>query len=279
VPSISWGSNQNGSSWSAGTLYVDGINLPVGRAMANGSQAVLITDLFAYVGGYGGNRNIYMSLGNAVTGVFTVGQSGAVPPGTGWVDASDWLVQGGSARFSVVGPSSGGLYFGHGGPGTTVGPSQSWAGALGGAYIYAQSPSEPTILGAANITPTSMLTQFGWAGDDGGAGVTGFRVQFSPDPSFGSDVRQLDTTVGQNTFDGLVPGRTYYYRVAARNAVTNTAGTFGPWSGTASARTLSGGYVGDGSSWPSAQMFVGDGTSWNTGLVYVGDGTNWNPAQ
>jgi len=278
VPEVEWGGRGSSGGYTAGVVYSDGIPLPTGRMMASGSQACIIVALWGWVGGNGAARSINMALGNSGTGQFDVGNH-ASDAGTGWIGSGGWLVQGGTTRFQINNAPSGPLWIGRGGGGTTFGPSWSRAGTLGGLYRYVQSPSEPTSYSLTGIGPTNIVHNFGFNGDQGETGITAYRVQCADNPSF-SGPREIDTGSGTNNFTGLKPGTTYYFRVAARNWVTDAAGTVGPWSSVMSAKTLSGAYVNNGSAFGPAQMFVGDGgTAWKDTSVFVADGTNWNPAQ
>ena len=275
MPSVSFGAAENNSSW-IGNPYSDGIALPVGRAAANGSQACLITGLGLYATGAGSTITGRFYLGPAYTPVIARANGSGEFSGLIGME-NEWLVAGGSTRVQAAFNAPVRYY--RGGGGSTVGDGGVVrAGTMAGVYTYAMAPSEPTVLGATDITPTTVTTNFTWQGDDGGAGVNGFRLQFTDDPNFVNNVRVIDTATGQNGVDGLTPGTYYYYRVAAKNRVTDLQGTVGPWSLPATLRTLSGAYVGNGSSFATAEVYVGNGSAWVPALTYVGDGANWNPA-
>jgi hypothetical protein len=278
VPDIAFGALENNASYVANPRS-DGIALPVGRPMIGGSQACLITAIGAYVTGNSGAASGRLYLGSAYTPVFTVGQGAGQFTGLIGVE-SGWLVQGGTTRITA---SFGGslIRFYRGGGGTVQGDGGfSRAGTLAGVYRYAMGPGTPRTLPATQIGPTTAMTNFTMEEDDGGSPITSYALQISRDPSFASDVYQMEVGTGQNRLTDLIPGATYYYRVAARNGVTAAVGgTAGLWSGVTAFRTLSGAYVGDGGSFTPAQILVGDGTNWNGTTVFVGDGTNWNPAQ
>ena len=93
-------------------------------------------------------------------------------------------------------------------------------------------PDAPSDLVAAATTPRRITLNWKPPQYDGGAAVTGYRVEVSPD---GDEWEVLDDTDGPGTeyvHDGLAPGDTRHYRVSA----TNEAGTGSP-SNVASATT------------------------------------------
>ena len=232
---VGFGGPSSGGSWSAGTLYSDGIPLPQGRAMANGSTNAAITALFGYVGGHYNARTISLQLGPALTGLFTVpAQSSNV--GTGYHAVGPWLVNGGTTRFSANGPQPGGLYFGHGGGGQTVGPGgYVRPGTLGGAYSWIEAPAAPTMLTAVPGENGTVQVRFTSSPDTGGAAITGWVLQYATNPSFtnASDVNGLSGVVDLT----LTPGTQYWFRAAGRNWVTDASGTYGPWASPIAATT------------------------------------------
>ena len=227
-----YGGPSSGGSNTAGVIYSDGIPLPTGRAMANGSKACLITALFVHVGGTDGARTVTLQLGSAVTGSFSVPKQTS-DVGTGWRDCNDWLVQGGTARIQVNNAPSGPLYFGHGGSGTTYGPSgYSRAGTLGCAYHWVEAPTAPVMSSATYAGGQDVSTVFTAPSDDGGTGITGYTLQYDNNSSFTSPA-SVSVTDGTNMVNNLAPG-TWYFRAAAKNAVTAAAGSTSVWSATKS---------------------------------------------
>lgn len=214
-------------------VYTDGIGLPTGRAMANGSRACLIQSVSAYASGRGGARAVSISFGPRTTSAFTVGAAGSAA-NTGWRDISDWLVQGGTTRVQLN--FTGSTFFGRSSEGLSRDSYGTAFGQLGGGYQWAQSPNNPTM---ENASPTGrdgvIHVNFRGASDDGGSPITGYRLQWSRSSTFGSNVTSLDTASGVHDIDDLLAGDRYYFRVAAKNAVTAAAGTVGPWSNVISA--------------------------------------------
>ena len=97
----------------------------------------------------------------------------------------------------------------------------------------AVAPDPPTHLVAAATEPTRIDLAWRAPEYDGGASVTGYRIEVSPDGTAWSDLER-STGVAQTSYahTGLEPGSTWYYRVSA----INEAGTGLP-SGVAWATT------------------------------------------
>lgn len=229
---VDWGDTSVTASWSAAGAYFDGIGLPTGRALANGSAPALITSLYGYSGGKGAARNITVYLGPAAVGI-TMGATGAATD-TGWLGTS-WLVQGGSTRWGYNFSGSAWLARSNGG-GTTIDPGGgSWPGVLCGHYGYVIGPSAPPLYGANPLNAAGQIQMnFAGSADNGGAGVYTYRLQWSTN-NFASVAGEMDTGSGAQVVSGLTVGTRYYFRVAGRNAVTDAAGTVGAWSGIVSA--------------------------------------------
>ncbi len=236
----------NGFGGNVGTAWIgwawvrsDGIGLPTGRAMANGSTACLITAIGGYVVGRGATRAISLQLGSASTAGFNVGAGSHPPAFTGYRSVSPWLVNGGSASFYIyMGNLT--VNFGRsstsGGTNTYGSDGSTWSGTLGGAYEYVQAPSAPRTL---SVVPGGVgEADLTWLApsSDGESGLTGYTAQWSLSPTFASGVTSVNIGTGlTHTFTGLPPS-TVYFRVAARNAVTAAAGTTSVFSNTASAQ-------------------------------------------
>ena len=91
------------------------------------------------------------------------------------------------------------------------------------------APGTPT----ASSTGTSATITWTAPADNGGQAVSGYRIQRSTDNiNFSTLVADTGTTTLTYTNTGLTPGTTYYYRVAAINAVAVAAGSdySGPYS-------------------------------------------------
>lgn len=209
-------------------VYSDGVPLPTGRTMASGSRACLITSVRGFAAGRGGARAMSISLGPRTSGAFTVGSAGSAQ-NTGWRDIDDWLVQGGTTRFTLN--FTGSTYFGRDNVGSGIDSYGTNFGNLGGGYLYVQSPSEARIsVGPSEINSGGFRTTVYAPGDDGGSSITGYRVQWARNSAFTVGFGEVDAGTGTTEYTGFDVGTRYYFRVAAKNAVTNAAGTFAPWS-------------------------------------------------
>lgn len=211
-----------GSAFSAYTpIRSAGIGLPTGRAMASGSQACLITGLYAHVSGRSAARSGYLKLGSAVSDAFTVPAGSHPTDGRGYYATNGWLVQGGTAEFSLN--FTGSINFDRGGAGSTTDGVTTWAGTLYGAYQYAQAPIAPTLNNVTQASPVSALLEWTAPSDDGDSAITGYRIEYATNAGF-TGKQTLDIGVSTSrVVTGLIPGATYYFRIAALNAVTTSA--------------------------------------------------------
>ena len=102
----------------------------------------------------------------------------------------------------------------------------------------------PTAPNSPSVSASGTTTTFTWSAvtSDGGQPVTGYRIQRSTDNiNFSTIVANTGTTATTYTDSNLTSGFTYYYKVAAINAVAVAAGTdySGPYSATVSAEVAS----------------------------------------
>lgn len=176
----------------------------------------------------------------------------------------------GSGAFGFYHSPDGSLTVGASASCSADGSGGATAGGPLGLTFIPKPPAAPTAVRIDAIGPTSMRFVFSGNGN-GGAAVDQWQAQYSTTPGFATGVTFPSN--GSTPASGLTPGTDYYFRARGHNS----AG-WGQWSGTLSARTLSGGYISDGTSWRPVEIFVGDGTSWKPALVQIGTGTTWNPA-
>ncbi|WP_067201131.1 fibronectin type III domain-containing protein [Microbacterium sp. XT11] len=126
-----------------------------------------------------------------------------------------------------------------------------------------------TPLGFDQIATTSMRFRFSGT-TDGGSPITGWEAQIAESPDFSVNPRTVASN-GTTIFTGLKPGVMHYAR--ARGA--NQARGWGPWSATASAKTLAAVYVSDGSKWLPAEIYVSNGSSWQGVEVLLSESGVW----
>lgn len=224
-----------GYNLDASNVYSDSVTVPVGRIAASGDGPVLVTALSAFMAGYGASRTAYLKIGTAETAGFTIA-SGASAVSTGSRAVSLLVADGASLRVECR--ASGSYYFGRGGSGSTVKASDgfTWAGRLSGVVTYVEVPSAPLSL-VATPDPGATSVSLSWAApsSDGGSAVNGYRLERSASPSFSSPTITTLGAVLSTTVTGLTAGQTYYFRIAALNAVTDEAATWSVYSSTASA--------------------------------------------
>lgn len=240
------------SSYSDGFVYSDGNTVPLGRVAANGQRPIIVALIRAYISGRSATRTVSVQFGSASTSNFSRGSAGSAQD-TGWLGISAFFANGGSARVRYN--FSGSCYFGRDSSvgDTYNGSGYNWSGALSGDIYYVQSPAAPA---APTLSPRAGgEMDISWvAPDNGESAITGYRIQIATDATFTSIVQTLNVGVVLTTrATGLVPGLMYYVRVAAKNAVTDTAGTTSVYSASSNAQTISGGDYFDGTSWSDVE--------------------------
>jgi hypothetical protein len=120
-------------------------------------------------------------------------------------------------------------------------PGVSSQGSLVFRVDYDVLPTAPT---SPAVSASGTTATFTWSAvsSDGGQAVTGYRLQRSTDNiNFTTIVANTGTTSTSYTDSNLTSGFTYYYKVAAINAVAVAAGAdySGPYSETVSAEVAS----------------------------------------
>jgi hypothetical protein len=276
------------AGFTEGGVYSDGVPLPVGRLHADGvSRHCIIHSLYGYVSGKTVSRSLLMYLGSTNAAI-TVAGNGSQAVGTGWIGgSSQWFIDGQPGRTGRFGYTSmsGACWFQRDSsasvPVSEFGFPAGYNGMLSGNYRYAECPSAPNLI---SVTPsadgTSATLLVGAQSDDGGNGVTAYRIQRATNAAFTTGVATV-TTAGSATITGLTPGVTYYWRVTAVNGVTVRAGTLGgTWSVVRSALqpTLDKfGKIHNGSSFVDSKAGIHNGSSFVKPTARIFNGASWVP--
>jgi hypothetical protein len=223
----------------------------------NGNRPIIITSVRANVGGGRQNfgsptptvsRVIRFEIGGAVSEFFTVPAvaSNANAPLTPYQGISAFFLNPTTTDFVIKNsalnayiryqhlPVSSLNIFAINNDNSTALTLQSNRGITGG-YTYAYSPSAPRTLGTSSDNPTSTTLTWVAPENTGDTTITGYRIQYSLNSDFSSPFDPIDVEnvlSHEVTGVGLSLDRTYYFRVAAKNAVTNAAGSHSAWSNT-----------------------------------------------
>lgn len=218
-------------------VYSTGVPLPTGRNVAfNGHRYALIVNMRSAVAGRGGSRIINFGYdGHPGATPFTAGaDTSASVSGLRGVTGT-FLCEGGTGTFRIT--SNGSFYFGRGGAGNTN-DNNGTNRTDGALYVYLVYGNVPDAPGAPAIAPNGATgATFSWSspGDFGDMPVTGYRVQYSTDPTFATGVTSVEAgLVNSLVISGLTGGATYYFRVQSENPVTDAAGTWSLSSSTVS---------------------------------------------
>lgn len=120
---------------------------------------------------------------------------------------------------------------------TSAGTLNSNASLVGN-YNYYTLPAAPSGLSA---TAGNAQVTLSWvAPNNGGTAITGYKIERADDSGFTTGLTSTTQTGTSYIWTGLTNGNTYYFRVAAINAVATAASTTSKYSGTASAAPTSG---------------------------------------
>jgi hypothetical protein len=112
----------------------------------------------------------------------------------------------------------------------------STVGVFAGGFNFIHVPQAPN---SPSVTPStdgsSAAVSWTFSGDNGGSAITGYRLQYNSNSAFTGQGSTIDVPGTSATVTGLTAGSTYFYRVTARNTVSDQAGLpGGNWSGTTS---------------------------------------------
>lgn len=245
-------------SWSGNPpVRTNSFNLPSANLAANGKRPLIVTDLRGYMCGYGASRTVSMQIGTTATSNFTAA-AGSKAVDTGFKSLSAFFADYGSTI--IYFNSSGNLMFGRAETaGTTYDASNNtWGGALCGQFKWIESPTKPaapTVVWDSQESKVFVTAKV--PSDTGGTSLTGHRIQYWESTTPGS-VTTLNISGTTTEIAGLTAGKTYVFKTAAKNSVTDAAGTTSEYSSTSS-------------------VVIGTGTGGPTGIlsIEVWNGTSW----
>jgi hypothetical protein len=101
--------------------------------------------------------------------------------------------------------------------------------SLVGSFDYYLIPTPPSVISNGS---TSSSISFSWSvADNGGKSISQYVVQYKPNFS-GTWLDAFTTTSTSGSISGLSAGTTYDVRIAAKNAVSDLAGTTSDWGST-----------------------------------------------
>jgi hypothetical protein len=271
----------SGASYLLDAGYIQsGVAFPSCRVDGTGVERLYINKVRAYGSGRGASRTARMSFGTnetIETATWTQPSAGSAQS-TGWRNISgEHMVNNPSSTSTFRLHFNGAYYFGRGDTGNDVVASPSgftFANGLAGEFEYFQVPSAPRSLTVVPNADGSAFLDWSAPTEDGDTPVTSYRVQRATNSAFTSGVTTVNTgtTTTNHTMTGLTPGTKYYFRVAARNLVTNDVNSYSVYSGTVSA-TIPVVNTSGFQPWTEADVWDEDATT------EVWDGGAWVPAE
>lgn len=227
----------------------------------NGHRPVRPTSIQVYVAGYGGSSSIIISLvGEASTSSFSVGSSSTSQP-SGYRSIGGLLPNGGAVPVRITGSAP--FRFGRDSSGSTSdNAGYSWDGDISGTVKYGYAPTAPRTLTATQGDPGEIVLNWLAPSSNGDLSITGYRIEVSEDPTFGTILDTIDLgVVLTHTWTDGDPGGTYYFRVAAKNLATTADNTTSVDSNVASSSVQAAARRWDGEQEvPTGGMFRWDGT-------------------
>ena len=211
----------------------------------NGNRPITITSVRTGVAGRSGTVTLTFEIGGETTAQFTR-TANSLAPLSDYQNISAFFLNSTNVDFRIQNtfvdefiryrhlPASGSFIYAFNNADThaTVLTLQSNRSLIG-TFNYSYAPSAPRTLGTSSDNPTSTTLTWVAPSNTGDAAITGYRIQYSLNSDFSSPFDPIDVgNVLSREVTGLSLDRTYYFRVAAKNAVTDTAGSHSAWSNT-----------------------------------------------
>ena len=278
---VGFGGNLGTANDGSGEWIRSRISLPSGRDMFNSSNAVLVTAMGLYVGGYFSSPSISVQLNSSRSSAFAVASDSPPVAFTGYKSIPNTLVNGGTGYVYAI-TGGGRVYFGRsstsGADAVFNSQGYGWSGTLGGALRYVQGPTAPQSVSVVSSVAGSATVTFAAPADNGGATVTSYIIQYSTSATF-TGAASVSTTSSPHTITGLTPGLRYYFRVMAVNAVTAAAGTWGTPSASVNTLVLSGAKFGVDDEWKDCEVYYGLNGAWVPVSVSFGEADQWKAMQ
>lgn len=219
----------NTGSFTGSGAYNDGVAIPVGRVCANGATPIQITGAVFYLGGNGGARTVDLFVGAATKPGVAVPAAGADQAVGGSFNVANYP---GGGTLRVRWTTAGGLtnYGWNGLSGRTIvqegtGSTLQSNGQLAGYYDWDEAPSVVRSVAVTASGATGANVTWVAPSSDGGSPILEYVVEYGTSATFVGATQVTGGTGTSKTITGLTAGATYYFRVVARNAVTNANAT------------------------------------------------------
>jgi len=209
------------------------------RTAANGLNPIIFERIGGYISGRDGTIGVdivYTVGGFFVSNVSRPASSSAQD--TGYITAG--LL---NQRFSSTSPLSGRIRYiwpqsqrgwvgrNSSSPGSiveTISGTTLASGSMPFKYTYLEVPSSPG--NVSGTSPSIGQVNLSWQtpSSNGGSSINGYRIQYSTSSDFVGAVTVDQGTSTTRTITGLNAGTVYFFRVAAKNRVSDAATTSGP---------------------------------------------------
>lgn len=248
-------------SWSGNSpIRTNSFTLPAANLCDNGKRPMTITNVRSYISGKGATRSVAIGFDTTYTSNFNVSAASKANL-TSWQSISKFYSDQQSAVIRIS--FNGDIYFGRAdSAGTTYDAfNYSWPGAICGQFQWIEAPTKPPNPDLVPVTEGTpgFEVNINPSSSNGGSAITGYDIRYWPTSDPG-DVTVVSTTSTYKLVNGLGSGVEYSVRVAAKNAVTTSAGTRSVYSNVVTVTTpgTSGGSTG------TVTIEVWDGTTWST---------------